>query len=110
MAFKHESRLLNRRIGLIRYPGESDGLTRSLRRRIEIEGASTSWLKTLESMQRIHLIPRFGDTPIDKLTTADVETMSGALLRRGLKPKTVRMVISCSARSASTPSNAAGLA
>ena len=36
----------------------------SLRRRIQVEGASTSWLKTLESMQRIHLAPRFGETPI----------------------------------------------
>jgi hypothetical protein len=37
----------------------------SLRRRIEIEGASTSWLKTLESMQGTHLVPRFGDKPMD---------------------------------------------
>jgi integrase len=121
-----DGRLLNRKIGLIRYPGESDGLTRSqaerafrklveeeearprlsadrivtvaeaadsLRRRIEIEGASTSWLKTLESMQRMHLVPRFGDKPMDKLTTADVEAMSVALLKRGLRPKTVRTIV-----------------
>ena len=41
-------------------------------------------------MQRIHLVPRFGEMPVDKLTTADVEAMSVALLKRGLRPKTVR--------------------
>ena len=33
-------------------------------------------------MQRIHLVPRFGDMPMDKLTIADVEAMSVTLLKR----------------------------
>ncbi len=44
-------------------------------------------------MQRIHISPRLGDKPVDRVTIADVETVAAAMLDASLAPKTVRNVI-----------------
>jgi integrase len=44
-------------------------------------------------MQRVHISPRLGDKPVDRVTIADVETVAAAMLDAGLAPKTVRNVI-----------------
>jgi integrase len=70
-----------------------DEVTDSHRRRLAVEGARKSYLQNCESMQRIHISPRLGDKPVDRVTIADVETVAGAMLDAGLAPKTVRNVI-----------------
>ena len=44
-------------------------------------------------MQRVHITPRLGDKPVDRVTIADVETVAAVMLDAGLAPKTVRNVI-----------------
>jgi integrase len=122
-----DGRFLNRRIGPVRTPGESDGLTRSqaerefrriqdaeerrprpvrdavvptvdeivdsLRQKLRLSGARPSYLEGCESMQRVHISPQFGNSPISDVTTAQIETLAGAMLKRGLAPKTVRNVM-----------------
>jgi site-specific recombinase XerD len=44
-------------------------------------------------MQRVHISPRLGDKPVDRVAIADVETVAAALLDAGLASKTVRNVI-----------------
>jgi hypothetical protein len=70
-----------------------DDVTDSLRRRLAVEGARKSYLQNCESMQRVHISPRLGDKPVDRVTIADVETIAAAMLDAGLAPKTVRNVI-----------------
>lgn len=65
----------------------------SLRRQRELEGARKSYLQGLESMQRVHIANSLGDLPLTKVTAAQVEALASAMLRRGLKPKTIRNVI-----------------
>ncbi len=122
-----DGRKLNRRVGKIREPGTSEGLTRSqaerrfrqmqqdeeiaprrradaevvtvadasasLRRRLAVEGARKSYLEGCESMERVHVVPRLGVRPVHDVEAADVEAIASAMLRRGLKPKTVRNVV-----------------
>jgi integrase len=66
----------------------------SLRRQVELEGSRRSYLQNLESMQRVHLAPAIGDLPLAKLTPTRIEGLATAMLGRGLKPKTVRNVLS----------------
>ena len=63
------------------------------RKERELEGASKSYLETIESIQRVHLVRHFGERAIDKITVADVEALATSMLRRGLAPKTVRNVL-----------------
>jgi len=70
-----------------------DEATDSLRRRLAVEGARKSYLQGCESMQRVHISPRLGDKPVDRVTIADVETVAAAMLEAGLAPKTVRNVL-----------------
>jgi hypothetical protein len=70
-----------------------DEVIDSLRRRLAVEGARKSYLQNCESMQRVHISPRLGDKPLDRVTIADVETVAAAMLDAGLAPKTVRNVI-----------------
>jgi integrase len=70
-----------------------DEVIDSLRRRLAVEGARKSYLQNCESMQRVHISPRLGDKPVDRVTIADVETVAAAMLDAGLAPKTVRNVI-----------------
>lgn len=48
-----------------------DDVTESLRRRLAVEGAHTSHLQNCESMQRVHISPRLGSKPVDRVTIAD---------------------------------------
>lgn len=118
---------LNRRLGLVREPGSSEGLTRpqaerrfrqlqqdeevaprrradaetvtvaaasaSLRRRLAVEGSRKSYLEGCESMERVHVVPRLGSSAVFDVTPADVEALASSMLRKGLKPKTVRNVV-----------------
>lgn len=70
-----------------------DEVIDSLRRRLAVEGARKSYLQNCESMQRVHISPRLGEKPVDRVTIADVETVAAAMLDAGLAPKTVRNVI-----------------
>jgi integrase len=70
-----------------------DEVIDSLRRRLAVEGARRSYLQNCESMQRVHISPRLGDKPVDRVTIADVETVAAAMLDAGLAPKTVRNVV-----------------
>ena len=65
----------------------------SLRRRLAVEGARKSYLQNCDSMQRVHISPRLGDKPVDRVTIGDVETVAAAMLDAGLAPKTVRNVV-----------------
>ena len=44
-------------------------------------------------MQRVHISPRLGAKPVDRVTTGDVETVAASMLDAGLAPKTVRNVV-----------------
>jgi integrase len=122
-----DGRFLNRRVGPVRTPGESDGLTRSqaerefrriqdaeerrprpvrgavvptvdeivasLRQKLRLSGARPSYLEGCESMQRVHISPQFGSSPITDVSTAHIEALAGAMLKNGLAPKTVRNVM-----------------
>lgn len=70
-----------------------DEVIDSLRRRLVVEGARKSYVQNCESMQRVHVSPRLGDKPVDRITIADVESVAAAMLDVGLAPKTVRNVI-----------------
>lgn len=70
-----------------------DEATDSLRRRLAVEGARRSYLQNCESMQRVHISPRLGDKPVDRVTVGDIETVAAAMLDAGLAPKTVRNVV-----------------
>jgi len=70
-----------------------DDAATSLRRQLALEGARKSYLEGCESMQRVHIAPRLGGRPIDKVTTDHVEAFGAALLESGLAPKTVRNVL-----------------
>jgi len=65
----------------------------SLRRQLAIQGSRRSYLEGCESMQRVHITPRLGDRPLEKVTTAHIEAVATAMLKAGLAPKTVRNVI-----------------
>lgn len=70
-----------------------DEATDSLRRRLAVEGARKSYLQNCESMQRVHISPRIGGRPVDRVTVADVETVAAGMLDAGLAPKTIRNVV-----------------
>jgi integrase len=70
-----------------------DDVTNSLRQKLALRGARRSYLEGCESMQRIHLSPRFGDTAVSDVTTAHVEALATAMLKAGRAPKTVRNVM-----------------
>jgi len=65
----------------------------SLRRELALRGARKSYLEGCESMHRVHISPRLGDRPLERITTEHVEAFGEALLRSGLAPKTVRNVL-----------------
>ena len=63
------------------------------RNKLAITGASRSYLKGCESMERLHIVPSVGEKTLQKVTRQDVERLGEALLERGLSPKTVRTVL-----------------
>ena len=70
-----------------------DEVTDSLRQKLALRGARRSYLEGCESMQRIHISPRFGDSAVSDVTTAAVEALATAMLKDGRAPKTVRNVL-----------------
>lgn len=124
-----DGRMVNRKIGKIRLPGEREGLTMTqaerefrkmreaeegaprpqpgdeiptvaeisgrLRQRLELRGASDSYLDGCESMERVHIAPsRVGKSRPAEVTTADVESLARALMKKKLAPKSVRNILS----------------
>ena len=70
-----------------------DEVTDSLRQKLALRGARRSYLEGCESMQRIHISPRFGETAVSDITTGHVEALATAMLGDGRAPKTVRNVL-----------------
>jgi integrase len=70
-----------------------DDVIDSLRRRLAVEGARKSYLQNCESMQRVHISPRFGSNPVEAVTVGELEAIAAAMLEVGLAPKTVRNVV-----------------
>jgi integrase len=66
----------------------------SLRLKLSMGGARRSYLENCESMQRVHIAPRLGAVAVTAVRTAHIEALAGALLKRGLSPKTVRNTLS----------------
>jgi integrase len=111
---------VKRRIGTKRAPGESAGLTRrqaerELQRLIETEtrvhqrervslgvgaerylahlealGRRPSTLMEYESYVRVHLVPFFGDVPLERIDADDVEAFIARRLSDGKAPKSIR--------------------
>lgn len=65
----------------------------SLRRKLRLRGARRSYLEGCESMQRVHISPRFGTLAVTEVKTAHVEALASAMLRVDRSPKTVRNVM-----------------
>ncbi len=70
-----------------------DDTADSLRRKLKIEGCRTSYLQGCESMQRVHISPRMGTKPVDRVSQSQVEELAEEMLALGSSPKTVRNVI-----------------
>jgi integrase len=70
-----------------------DDVAGSLRQQLRLRGARRSYLEGCESMQRVHISPRFGAIPVTEVQTAHVEALADAMLREKLAPKTVRNVM-----------------
>jgi integrase len=66
----------------------------SLHRAKSLEGARKSYLENLESMQCVHVEPGIGATPLELVSTADIEELATGMRASGLSPKTVRNVLS----------------
>ena len=113
----------NRKIGPVRTPGTNQGLTRTqaekrlrelmgtiqtttdptrtvqtagraLLERLEARGSAKSHIESVESHLRVHLVPFFGDKPLDRIDEDDVTRFAARLRRSGRAPKTVRNVAS----------------
>jgi integrase len=57
-------------------------------------GRKKSHTDGLESHLRVHLVPFFGTTPINRIDETDVERLAAQLrTRKGLAPKTIRNVL-----------------
>jgi integrase len=70
-----------------------DDAADSLRSKLAIQGSRKSYLGNCESMQRVHISPRIGSKPVDRVTTAQVEAVAEQMLEAGLAPKSVRNLI-----------------
>lgn len=66
----------------------------SLRRQLALQGARKSYLQNCESMQRVHLAGPLARKPLARVTVSDVEALAERMLASGLRPKTVRNVLS----------------
>jgi integrase len=111
-------RLTSRVIGPVRKPGTRDGLTRvqaerelqrlvqshgpaqvrgitvseageRLLEHLEAMGRKRATLADYESVLRVHLVPFFGEKPLDKITRADVERFMASMRRAGAASKTI---------------------
>jgi integrase len=113
----------NRRLGPMRSPGATEGLTRkqaenrlrelidevrtvsradrtvadvgaALLVQLEALGRSKSHRETVESHVRVHIVPAFGNIAIDRLEEEHVMRLAAKLRRAGKAPKTIRNVLS----------------
>ena len=113
----------NRKLGPVRRPGTSHGLTRSqaekrlreamaafqvtadvertvavigeaLLGQLEVKGCAKSHIETVESHLRVHLVPFFGDRPVDRIGEEQVTRLVIGLRRSGQAPKTTRNIMS----------------
>ena len=66
----------------------------SLRRQLRLQGARRSYLENVESMERVHIVPRLGGKELSKVRTSDIEALAETMLTAGLATKTVRNVVS----------------
>ena len=64
-----------------------------LRRRLEGVGRKAATLEGYESMLRVHLVPFFGDTALDRISPRDIEQFIAVKLADGLSPKSIRNVL-----------------
>jgi integrase len=71
-----------------------DWVADSLRQRLTLAGARTSYRQNCESMQRVHISPRIGTSPVTKIDTAIIDRLASEMLKDGKSPKTVRNVLS----------------
>jgi integrase len=67
-----------------------DEVATSLRKQLELRGMSNRYRDNCERMQRVHIAPRMGDRKASEVSTQEVEDLAGAMIKRGLSPKTVR--------------------
>jgi integrase len=113
----------NRKLGPVRRPGTAAGLTRAqaekrlremmgavqvttdrdrtiraageaLLAHLEARGCAKSHLESVESHLRVHLLPFFGDRPLDRIAEDDVTRLLVRLRRSGRAPKTTRNILS----------------
>lgn len=77
----------------------------ALRRQLPLRGSRPSYLENCESMDRIHICPLVGTTPVADIKPADIEAVAQRMLSQGLSPKTVRNVLTYVPRSSSMRSS-----
>jgi integrase len=58
--------------------------------RLELKGRKPSTVEAMRSAIAVHLVPQFGDKPIDRVDVRAVERFIAAERRRGMAPKSVR--------------------
>ena len=112
-----------RKLGHVRVPGTNEGLTRtqaekrlrelmgtvqhttdpartvrvagrSLLERLEARGSARSHIEGVESYLRVHVVPFFGEKPLDRIDDDDVTRFAARLRRSGRAPKPVRNIVS----------------
>jgi integrase len=71
-----------------------DAVAASLRQKLALRGARRSYRENCASMQRVHVSPHLGSIRVVDVTTANVEMLAAAMLKKGLSPKTVRNTLS----------------
>ena len=111
---------VNRKLGPVREPGSREGLTKreaeaAMRRQIqlvtagpsderlsvaeagdrlvellELKGRKPSTIEAVRSTLRVHLVPHFGDRPLDRIDVRAVERFIAAERRDGKAPKSIR--------------------
>jgi integrase len=111
---------VNRKLGKVREPGSREGLTKrdaeaAMRRQIqlvtaaptqerltmadagdrlaellEVKGRKSSTLEAVRSALRVHLVPQFGDRPLDRIDVRAVERFIASERRDGRAPKSIR--------------------
>jgi integrase len=115
-----DGRRVNRRLGKVREPGTREGLTKreaesAMRQQIqlvtaaptqerlsvadagdrfvellELKGRKPSTIEAVHSALRVHLVPQFGDRPLDRIDIRAVERFIASERREGRAPKSIR--------------------
>jgi hypothetical protein len=61
---------------------------------LEAKGRARSHIESVEVHLRVHLVPFFGNRPIDRIDDAQVSRLLVRLRRSGRAPKTIRNIVS----------------